>query len=63
MDAHRAEAARLVDEALSEHAHALAERIRSVLHVDSGVGNDWDWWDSASIPDKCADLIDPEVSP
>ena len=63
MDAHRAEAERLVDEALKEHAHELAERIRSVPDADSGIGNDWDWWDAATIPDMCADLIDPEATP
>lgn len=31
MDVHRAEAERLVDEALSEHAHALAEEARKVM--------------------------------
>jgi hypothetical protein len=31
MDAHRAEAERLVDEALGEHAHELAEAARQVM--------------------------------
>jgi hypothetical protein len=44
---------------LREHAHELAERLRSVLA--SGEGAAWDWWDAATIPASCADLIDPEV--
>ncbi|MEV5319143.1 hypothetical protein AB0K92_16060 [Streptomyces sp. NPDC052687] len=45
MDAHRAEAERLVDEALKEHAHELAEVVR--------------YFDRH--PYEVADLIDPEV--
>lgn len=58
MDAHRAEAERLVDEVLKEAAHEAAERIR--LH-------DWDEGCAgvgccADTPQEAADLIDPEVS-
>jgi hypothetical protein len=46
MDAHRAEAERLVEEALKEQAHELAEVVR--------------YFDRH--PSEVADLIDPEVS-
>lgn len=43
------------------YAHELAERVRGVLSED-GPGAKWDWWDAATIPARCANLIDPEVS-
>lgn len=55
MGSHRAEAERLVDDVLHEAADAL----RGVPGSD--VGNDWDWWDAATIPGKCADVIDPRT--
>ncbi|TXJ75418.1 hypothetical protein E2C11_23180 [Streptomyces lavendulae] len=40
---------------LDQHAHELAEQIRNAA------GTKWDWWDAATIPDSCADLIDPKA--
>ncbi|MFD5161025.1 hypothetical protein ACFWMJ_23600 [Streptomyces hawaiiensis] len=55
MDAHRAEAERLVEEALREGAHGLAERIRNSKrlrdHTDDHMGD----------CNEAADEIDPEV--
>lgn len=49
----------LIPEVLDEHAHELAEKIRKASY--DGTGNTWNWWDAATIPGECADLIDPEV--
>lgn len=43
-----------------ETAHGCAERLRNIHGTDEG--SDWNWWDAATIPGNCADLIDPEVS-
>ncbi|MEU1037675.1 hypothetical protein [Streptomyces sp. NPDC005907] len=59
---HRARAERLVDEALNEHAHTLAEKQRAELD-DMNNGpvyiDDREWIQRAG---KFPDLIDPEVS-
>jgi len=43
---------------LDQYAHELAERIRNI-HTTSE-GEQWNWWDAATIPASCADLIDPK---
>jgi len=48
----------IADKILRMHAHEMAERLRTV-HV-TGEGEQWNWWDAATIPDSCADLIDPK---
>ncbi|WP_392971076.1 hypothetical protein [Streptomyces sp. LN245] len=50
-----------IQAALDEHAHQLAERIRTTAADDDGPAAKWNWWDVAEIPGNCADLIDPEV--
>ncbi|MEU5166812.1 hypothetical protein [Streptomyces mutomycini] len=40
-------------------AHELAEEIRRAQFGPEG--QTWNWWDAATIPDECANLIDPEV--
>jgi hypothetical protein len=44
MDAHHAEAERLVDEALKEHAHELARRQKAFFGDVSSQGNDGNWY-------------------
>lgn len=44
---------------MNGYAHELADRLRNVH--GSGDGESWDWWDAATIPASCADLIDPNV--
>lgn len=39
------------------YAHELAERLRNIHATDEG--SSWNWWDAATIPASCADLIDP----
>ncbi|HEY9408460.1 MAG TPA: hypothetical protein VIP77_02670 [Jiangellaceae bacterium] len=48
---------------LDEHAHQLAEQIRTTAFADDGPATKWNWWDAATIPASCADLIDPEPQP
>lgn len=43
-------------------AHDLAEKIRAAAFTEDGPGTTWNWWDAATIPDSCADLIDPQAS-
>ncbi|MDX2794022.1 hypothetical protein [Streptomyces scabiei] len=53
---HKARAERLVDEALKEHAHELAKKIRTDA-------DEWDGWpEKQTAMGYTADLIDPEVS-
>lgn len=47
--------------ALLEFAHALAEEIRGAVSNEDGRGMKWNWWDAATIPGSCADLIDPKA--
>lgn len=64
MDVHRAEAERLVDEALKEGAHELAERQRAhdgVEPDDYRQPQAWREGYSDGLQDG-ADLIDPEVT-
>jgi hypothetical protein len=49
----------VIDGVLAVHAHELAERLRNV-HTTSD-GDEWNWWDAATIPASCADLIDPST--
>ncbi|WP_435613276.1 hypothetical protein [Streptomyces sp. bgisy159] len=56
MDAHRAEAERLVDEVLKEYAHALADKLR-----DEAWPHERDERENELIY-KLADLIDPEAT-
>ncbi|MGW4505734.1 hypothetical protein ACWENO_13950 [Streptomyces sp. NPDC004436] len=44
-------------------AHELAETIRATAFADTGPGTTWNWWDAATIPGSCADLIDPPAEP
>ncbi|MGW1547500.1 hypothetical protein [Streptomyces sp. NPDC002346] len=50
----------LLDRYRAEVLHEAAERIRAAQFGPEG--QTWDWWDSSSIPRKCADLIDSEVT-
>lgn len=43
------------------YAHQLAEDIRTAASDEAGPAMKWNWWDPATIPASCADLIDPEV--
>lgn len=43
-------------------AHELAQQIRTAAFAEDGPGRTWNWWDAATIPDSCADLIDPNRS-
>lgn len=49
------------EDALADYAHELAERIRQAQYDENGPAMKWNWWDSATIPSSCADLIDPKV--
>lgn len=42
-------------------AHELAEKIRITALAEDGPATKWNWWDAATIPASCADLIDPEA--
>lgn len=56
MDTHRAKAEALVDDALKEHAHGLAEKIRESPGWCHG-----EWMDSRDR-NHAANIIDPEVT-
>ena len=49
------------DELINAYAHQLAEQIRAAAFAEDGPAMKWDWWDAATIPASCADLIDPEA--
>jgi hypothetical protein len=46
---------------IDDFAHELAEQIRAAAFADEGPGTKWNWWDAATIPASCADLIDPQA--
>lgn len=46
---------RIIKEILSDHARELAELIRRAPFSD--LSADWDRWDAATSPGRCADLI------
>lgn len=48
-------------ELMHGYAHELAEQIRDAPFVKDGPARQWDWWDAATIPNSCADLIDPKA--
>ncbi|MFF8482314.1 hypothetical protein [Streptomyces antibioticus] len=48
-------------EVLNQHAHELAKQIRSAVSAEDGPATKWNWWDAATIPGSCADLIDPKA--
>lgn len=50
------------DRIIAAVAHELAEKIRTASTSDGGPAASWDWWDAATIPGSCADLIDPNGS-
>ena len=56
----RGEAERLLKQIKDRHAHQLAEQIRATASAEDGPATKWNWWDAATIPASCADLIDPE---
>ena len=62
MDAHRAEAERLVDEALSEHAHGLAEESRRFVGPRAYPGESEFITRYVAGWHHAIDRIDPEVT-
>ncbi|MFD9442139.1 hypothetical protein [Streptomyces sp. NPDC060001] len=59
MDSHRAEAERLVEEALKEHSHELAEEIRAWVADDPSGDSRASEYGSSEPALNAADLIDP----
>lgn len=49
------------EQLVDDFAHHLAEQIRATASADDGPATKWNWWDAATIPDSCADLIDPKA--
>lgn len=49
------------EELIDAYTHELAEKIRETAFAETGPGTQWDWWDAATIPGSCADLIDPQA--
>jgi len=40
---------------VSAYVEALADRLK--LAVGNDDSNNWDWWDAATIPTSCAELL------
>lgn len=48
-----------LDRIRTDHARELIHQVRRA--IADGAGNDWDWWDAATIPESVLTLIDPDV--
>ena len=51
------------DRIVAAVAHELAEKIRAAAFAEEGPATTWNWWDAATTPGSCADLIDPAARP
>jgi hypothetical protein len=45
---------------LDHYDQTTATQIRASAFGDDSPGNEWNWWDAATIPDSIADLIAPK---